>query len=449
MMETEYIVQKANLQNQELLQRGGARTILCHAGGNETMNAAFASLGVATAQLLLPQKDVDLSRWAVVACDQFTSQPEYWEKADALVGDAPSTLRLIYPEAYLEDGQDRVPAIHKTMRAYLDRGVFAPAFEGMVLVERATRHGVRLGLVLAVDLEAYDHTPGNDRPIRATEGTILSRIPPRMRIREDAPLELPHILLLADDPTRSIVEPLYEARQNLRALYDTPLMLGGGHVRGWAVEGEALTAVARAMKALPCPGGLRFAVGDGNHSLATARACWMKLRERLGPEARATHPARYALAELGNVHDAGILFEPIHRALFGVTAEKARRAFAAWLAEKGAAFSDQPTPRSQSLALVGETESVLHIQNAPQVLPVATLQAFLDEWLPSVSATVDYIHGDDVLRALAAKPNQCGFLLPAMDKHALFPAIAQDGVLPRKTFSMGEADEKRYYLECR
>lgn len=413
------------------------------------MNGPFSALGVGPTQILLPREGVDLSRWAVVACDQYTSQPEYWAKADALVGDAPSTLRLIYPEAYLEDGRDRVPAIHAAMRQYLREGVFAPAWEGMVLVERTTRHGVRLGLVLAVDLEAYDHTPGNDRPIRATEGTILARIPPRMRIREDAPLELPHILLLADDPARSIVEPLYAARQSLRPLYDTALMLGGGHVRGWAVEGEALAAVARAMEALPCPGGLRFAVGDGNHSLATARACWLKLRERLSPQERAAHPARYALAELCNVHDAGIAFEPIHRALFGVTAERTLRAFSEWLSAKGAALAERPDPQAQFLSLVGGTQADLCIQNPSQVLAVATLQAFLDEWLPTVQATVDYIHGDDVLRALAAAPNQCGFLLPAMDKHALFPAIAQDGVLPRKTFSMGEADEKRYYLECR
>lgn len=413
------------------------------------MNDAFSRLGVGPARMLLPNDQVDITRWAVVACDQYTAQPEYWAEADALVGSSPSTLRLIYPEAFLEDGQDRTPAIHDAMRSYLNQDVFSAPFEGMVLVERTTRLGRRLGLVLAVDLEAYDHTPGNDRPIRATEGTILERIPPRMRIRQGAPLELPHILLLMDDAQRGVIEPLYDAREALRPLYDAPLMLGGGHIRGWAIEGDALQAATQAMAQLPCPGALRFAVGDGNHSLATARACWLALRDSLSPEERENHPARYALAELCNVHDTGIVFEPIHRLLFGVEAKQTLQAFEQWLAQHGATLSTQPLEEAQSLTLIGASEMPLFIANAPQVLPVATLQAFLDEWLPSVSATIDYIHGDDVLRALASKPDQCGFLLPAMDKYSLFPAIALDGVLPRKTFSMGEADEKRYYLECR
>jgi len=400
---------------------------------------------IVPAKILLPNPSIDMTRWAVVACDQYTAQPEYWTDADALVGDAPSTLRLIYPEVYLDDNDpSRIQQIHQTMRDYLENDVFAPAWEGFVLVERMTERGRRLGLVLAVDLEAYDFVPGSKSMIRATEGTILERIPPRVRIRQNAPLELPHVMLLVDDPSKTLIEPLYEVRDTLRPLYDTPLMLGGGHIRGWAVERDRLQAFADVFGALQTPGGIRIAVGDGNHSLATARTCWLAIRDGLSDEERSIHPARYALAELCNLYDPGIEFEPIHRILYGVDAAKIRTAFETWLKARDATIVEG----EQLRIVAGMEDQPIAIQNPPYTLPVATLQSFLDEWLPK-DARIDYIHGDDVLRGLAVLPGRCGFLLPPMPKESLFPAIAQEGVLPRKTFSMGHASEKRYYMECR
>lgn len=398
-----------------------------------------------TADILLPRPGVDLSKWAVVACDQFTAQPEYWESAGALVGEEPSALRLILPEAWLAERDDRVPAIHRAMAGYLDAGVLNTAVkDGFVLVERTTAAGVRPGLMAALDLEAYDFTPGSESLIRATEGTVLERVPPRARIRAGAPVELPHVMMLIDDPGDTVIGPLYARKQALRPLYDFELMLGGGHLRGWAVEGGDTRDVFSAVDALNArANGLLYAVGDGNHSLAAARQCWLDIRDTLPEDARENHPARFALVELVNLHCPALVFEPIHRALFGV--------------EPAALIAEYREALAAENADEGEGDDLIAFDGAGNTWrfrstehPLRRLQAFLDGYLARhPRASVDYIHGEDALRSLVCRPDTLGFMPRAFDKGELFSYIRRYGVLPRKTFSMGEATEKRYYVEAR
>ena len=398
-----------------------------------------------TARILLPRQGIDLTKWAVVACDQFTAQPEYWREAEALVGDAPSALRLILPEVWLSEGEARTPAIHQTMADYLAGGILAPAVEdGFVLVERDTPAGIRPGLVAALDLEAYDFRPGARSLIRATEGTVLERVPPRARIRAGAPVELPHVMMLIDDPGDTVIGPLFDRRERLRPLYDFGLMLGGGHLRGWAVEGEDLPGVFRAVDALAGQAeGLLYAVGDGNHSLAAAKRCWEQLREGLTPEQRQSHPARFALVELVNLATPALVFEPIHRALFGVQPEALMAEYRAYLAENGA---DEGA--GDDLIAFDGAGNEWRFKSTEH--PLRLLQAFLDGYLAChPEASIDYIHGEDALRALVSRPDTLGFMPRAFDKSGLFDFIRRFGVLPRKTFSMGEATDKRYYLEAR
>lgn len=403
----------------------------------------FSKFGLTVPRLLLPGTGIDPARWAVIACDQHTSDPEYWAQVERMVGDSPSTLRLIYPECYLEGGKPDIPAIHQRMAHYRQQ-VLTRAVDGFVLVERQTTRGTRLGLVVAIDLEMYDYTPGAKPLIRCTEGTVIERLPPRMAIRRGAPLELGHVMLLADDPGRTLIEPIYEGRGHLKKLYDFDLMAGGGHIRGWAVpEGGAMDRLAGALEALSqtCDGFL-FAVGDGNHSLAAARANWLELREGLSEAVRQTHPARFAMVELVNLYDPALVFEPIHRAVFGAEDGVLAHDFILYCRAQG--MSVVPcTPERAQLYLLDEP---LRIENALNPLPVAVLQPFLDEWLADHPDTrVDYIHGLDALNSLGA----LRIRLTPMDKRALFPSVRQGGALPRKTFSMGEAQDKRYYLECR
>ncbi len=398
-----------------------------------------------TAEILLPRAGTDLTKWAVVACDQFTAQPEYWEKADALVGEAPSALRLILPEAWLAEGEARTPEIHKAMGEYLESGILAPAVkDGFVLIERTTPAGVRPGLVAALDLDAYDFTPGSKSLIRATEGTVLERVPPRARIRAGAPVELPHVMMLIDDPADTVIGPLTAKREALRPLYDFDLMLDGGHLQGWAVEGADAKTVSEALDALNEQAeGLLYAVGDGNHSLAAAKQCWLDLQKTLTPEERENHPARYALVELVNLQAPSLVFEPIHRALFGVNPAALISEYRAYLAENGA---DE-----------GEGEDLVAFDGAGNEWrfksgqhPLRLLQAFLDGYLARhPEASIDYIHGEAALRALVNRPDTLGLMPRAFDKAELFGYIRRFGVLPRKTFSMGEATEKRYYMEAR
>ena len=398
-----------------------------------------------TAGILLPRHGLEYMKWAVVACDQFTAQPEYWEAVESWVGDAPSALRLTLPEIWLDERETRIPRIHETMRRYLDEGILMDAVQdGFVLVERETREGVRPGLLVALDLEEYDFTPGSKSLIRATEGTVLERVPPRAQIRAGAPVELPHVMMLIDDPREMVIEPLFARRHAFRKLYDFDLMQYGGHIRAWAVEGPSVQPVFDAIDALnERADGLLYAVGDGNHSLAAARQCWLELRGRLSPEERANHPSRFALVELVNLNCPALKFEPIHRLLTGVEPEAVIAAWRTYLAENGLEAGEG----DDLIALAGDKKWRFRSEQHP----LRALQSFLDGYLAAhPEAGIDYIHDEDALRALvAARKDAMGFMPRAFDKAELFPYIRQWGTLPRKTFSMGHASDKRYYLEAR
>ena len=404
--------------------------------------------------ILLPHTDVAPSTWACVACDQYTSQPEYWEDVDRLVGGAPSTLRLMLPECYLNETEARVPVINQTMLDYLNSGVLHKAVSGgYVLVERSTHSGKRIGLVGAVDLEEYDYTPGATPLVRPTEETIAARLPARLKIRQGAAIEMSHIMMLVDDPLRTVIEPLYARRNSLRPLYDFPLMKEGGHLRGWAVEAQAdLQAISAALEQLKARQGkdpLLFAVGDGNHSLATAKAAWEAMKPSLAADQLEDHPARFALCEVENIHDDALTFEPIHRILTGVKPEDMMQDWITCCQEKGMALVEGGG--SQQVQVVCSCcEHTVGFDNPDGAIPVDTLQRYLDDYLRRhPEAEIDYIHGDDVLRDLAQKEGSIGFLVPPIDKSTFFEAIKQLGTLPRKTFSMGHAHEKRFYMECK
>ena len=423
------------------------------------MNQRFEKLGFYPADILLP-KDVDMTRWAVVACDQFTSQPEYWQAVEDTVGDAPSTLRLILPEAALNapDVEERIASVNASMGKYLAEGIFETLEDSLIYIERVQSDGkIRHGLIGMVDLEQYDFTPGSGALIRATEGTVLSRIPPRVKVRKDAPIELPHVMLLIDDPDKTVIEPLTRASSDMEKLYDFPLQQGGGHLTGWRLTDGQTSAVALALAGLCAPQEqerkygiknappLLFAVGDGNHSLATAKQCYEDLK-KVTPESEwAALPARYALVEVVNNHDGALQFEPIHRVLFGVEPEQV-------LSELLAYYPNSYEGRGE-----GHTIAYTHAGGTgfvtvpkPRVqLAVGTLQAFIDAYLKNHGGEVDYIHGSEVTDRLGRKPGSIGFKLPAMGKEQLFKTVMADGVLPRKTFSMGHAQDKRYYVEAR
>ena len=406
-------------------------------------------------ELLMPANRSSLTQWACVACDQYTSQPKYWEEARLLVGESPSALDLILPECYLGEAAQRVPRIHQAMRDALDKGVLAPAVSnGFVLVERNTSSGARVGLVGLVDLECYDPSKGSRSLVRASEETIAERVPPRMAVRRGAALETSHVLMLVDDPMHSVVEPLFQKHDELDRLYDFPLMMGGGHLTGYAVTDPAdiasvYEALDRLRARLDPDDPLLFAVGDGNHSLAAAKACWEEIKRGLTPAQTVTHPARFAMVELENIHDDALRMEPIHRVIFGCDGDDLLNDIAAFVDAKGAALA--AGPQAQEFAVVYEgKEAVLSVAGSPYTLAVGTVQAFLDEWLAShPGARLDYVHGEQAVRTLTAGEGAVGFLLPTPDRDLLFPTIRAEGALPRKTFSLGSANEKRYYLECR
>ena len=475
------------------------------------MEKRLKKLGVHIPEILLPASGTDLTKWAVIACDQYTSQPEYWERVKNEVGTSPSTLNLTFPEIYLKgDGVgERIANINRTMEQYLEQHILENQGPGFVLVDRSTPNASsRKGLILALDLECYDYRPGARTLIRATEGTVLERIPPRVKIRENAPIELPHIMVLIDDPEKTLIEKLYANAEAGRysKLYDFELMQGGGHIRGWMVsDEESIAMVALALEALigrdstqlsdaagdagsGYRSGMLFAVGDGNHSLASAKAHWENVKASL-PEKQVRagdddpvpeHPARYALVEIVNVHDDGIVFEPIHRVLFNIDpstiAGKLKEACKGQLCADFRLYGsrDEMEREKAALSSVAASQSgnpsahrdtkkahvipfilegrygIMVVENPASNIEVGTLQCILDELIKSdPSIEIDYIHGDDVVTELGSKPGAMGFYLPAMNKRDLFPTIRHDGVLPRKTFSMGEAEEKRYYLECR
>jgi len=435
------------------------------------------SIGVKVPEILLPSAGVSLEKWAVVACDQYTSQPDYWEACEKIVGDAPSTLKIMLPELYLDkpDEAERIEKIRANMDAYMKEGVLENKGEGFVLVKRTCAGKTRVGLVMALDLEAYDYTKGSETLIRASEGTIVERIPPRLRIRWGAPLEMPHILVLIDDPNRTVIEPYAANSDKLEKLYDIELMQGGGHIEGYFVnDPESIEKTIACIDHLKVEFAERygadrapmlFAMGDGNHSFATAKANWEKLKAELPEAERENHPARYALVEIENVHDDGIVFEPIHRVVFGIEKDKA----IAYLSEQlGAAngsceLKTFATREEMEAALADECKCAhllpivfeggfgyFKVKDPAAQLAVGTLQNAIDPMLKAFEgSSVDYIHGAEVVVELGSKKGNMGFLLPAMAKSEFFDTVVYDGALPRKTFSMGEAEEKRYYLECR
>ncbi len=450
---------------------------------NQKYKALLSSMGVHIPEILMPNTE-DMSKWAVVACDQYTSEPDYWENVSNFVNGSPSTLPIIFPEVYLENGNadDRINEINNKMQRYLEEGILKSINDCLVLVDRKTTHtDSRKGLVVALDLDCYDYTRGCDALIRATEGTVIERLPPRIKIRQNATIELPHIMVLIDDPKKKVIEPLFDKLDQFEKLYDFELMMNSGHIKGYKICDEnSLNQIAESLNAL-CDKKdfsskycisensslLLFAVGDGNHSLASAKGHWENVKVGLSEEQKLCHPARYALVELVNVHDDGLVFEPIHRVLFNVNADDLIQEFKNFYkninyisSHNECAVTKAPEISSVSCAnnttehtfryITSKGEANVTIEYPVNNLHVGTLQVFLDSYIkqhPEVK--IDYIHGEDVVTKLGSLPGNMGFYLPAMDKMDLFKTVILDGALPRKTFSMGEADEKRFYLECR
>lgn len=387
----------------------------------ELCKQALAEVGVSLPNILLPADSVDLHRFSVIACDQFTAQPEYWQDVENIVGDVCSTLRITLPEVYLADNNDdAIDRINTTMRQYLEKHLLVDIGETFIYLRRRTSAGVRQGLVVALDLEQYDYTKDAKSMIRATEGTIVDRLPPRIKIRSGAPLETPHIMVLIDDHENRLMSLLAEQVETMECLYDFTLMKDGGHSEGYRVDAPKIVLeIARILKELKLQGGdnFLFAMGDGNHSFAAAKACWDAIKPTLSPKERENHPARYALAELVNLYDPALTFEPIHRLLYNVDPDAVQR-------ELG--FNAANPPDAQML------------------------QPKLDEWLKAhPEAELEYIHGEQECRELGDKPDRLAIVFPEFDRDSLFAVVRQKGAFVRKSFSMGEARDKRYYLECR
>lgn len=408
------------------------------------------------AEILLPDfNKTDAQKWAVIACDQFTSEPEYWEDAARIIGDAPSALALILPEVYLNETATRLPKIHEKMNDYL-KNVLVAHKDAMIATERTQSDGsVRRGIVLAIDLDEYDYTKGSFALIRATEATVVERIPPRVAVRRGAAIELPHVMLLIDDPKKTVIEPLASA--NASVAYDTDLMKNGGHITGRFLTSDEQKQVSDALDALITKdemlsrygdselAPLLFAVGDGNHSLASAKAAYEEVKAAIGAEAARAHPARYALCEIVNIHDDALKFEPIYRVMFGVDTRDVLDS----LNEYARSLNGTAEPQG-ALVISKEFEEIVGFAAPSRQLTVGTLQDFIDEYLKThAGASCDYIHGESSLRALCKKDGAVGFLFEGMGKDQLFRTVIYDGALPRKTFSMGHAEDKRYYLEAR
>lgn len=403
------------------------------------------------ADILLPNKQNMSEVWAVCACDQYTGEPAYWTETDRIVDEKASSLRLILPEVYLEeaDVMERIAKIQQSMKEYLSTGVFAEYKDAMVYIERIQSDGkMRAGLIGKIDLEQYDYSKGSVSPVRATEATVPERIPPRVRIRRGAALELPHIMILLDDTKKTVIEPLEAEKDSMELLYDTELMQGGGSIKGWLVPQTAQNRILEALTALGMESGeenpLVYAMGDGNHSLATAKAYYEEWKAA-NPDANTENaPMRYALVELVNLHSSALEFEAIHRILNQIDTEKLLADMTAALDLRTDAIAEQAFT-----VLCGDKKQVFYIHKPSSNLTVGSVQSFLDSWLRENSGKIDYIHGADVVESLAAEANSLGILLPDMQKSELFPTVIKDGALPRKTFSMGHAADKRFYMEAR
>ncbi|MCD7948493.1 MAG: DUF1015 domain-containing protein [Oscillospiraceae bacterium] len=412
------------------------------------------------ADILLPQ-NCNLTKWAVIACDQYTSQPEYWQRVENYVGESPSTLRMILPESCLDgpNVETDILSINETMGRYLHEERFRTLSDCFIYVERQFKRGVtRRGLIGMIDLEQYDYEPGSDAKVRASENTVLSRIPPRVAVRKNAPLELPHILLLIDDPDMTVISPLAQEKKEMEQVYDFALMENGGDLCGWKVSGAQAERVQQALAALADPAAfqsrygvtdkpvLQFVVGDGNHSLATAKECYERQKRTTPEDQWADLPSRYALVEVTNLHDESLEFEPIHRLISGVVDPETMLSALLYYF-KGAAKGGSKGHILRYVHLGGSAS--IAVPEPTAQLEVGTLQEFLEYYTTTHGGKIDYIHGEDTLRELIQQPGTVGFILPTISKDQLFQTVIHDGVLPCKTFSMGTADEKRFYLEAR
>ena len=407
--------------------------------------------------ILIP-KNVDMHKWSVVACDQYTSEPDYWNEVKNIVGDAPSTLNLTLPEIYLEDNdvEERIKNINENMKRMIDEDLFTEYKDSMIYLERTQNDGkVREGLMGIVDLEDYSYEVGSGTLIRATEKTVIERIPPRMKVRENALLELPHIMILIDDEKKEIIENLKNKVTDNDVVYDFDLMQKGGHIKGYKLDNSTINEVISKLESLADKeyfekkydvkdkGILLFAMGDGNHSLATAKACYEKLKSTMSEEEYLNHPARYALVELVNLHSSALEFEAIHRVLFDVDVNDLIDNLYNY-------YEINENGDGQKFELITkDMDKTLYIKNPKSNIPVGSIQIFLDEYLKTHNGKIDYIHGEDVTKELGSKENNVGIIFDAMSKNDLFKTVILDGALPRKTFSMGHSNDKRFYLEAR
>ena len=415
------------------------------------------------ADILLPRFSKDsekMKKWSVVACDQYTSEPEYWQAVNECVGDSESTLRITVPEIYLndEDIEERIKNTNAVMAEYMQKDIFTEYKNTYIYVERTLKNGVkRLGVVGAVDLEDYDYSKGSQTKIRATEGTVISRIPPRLKVRKDAPVELPHIMMLIDDRDCDIIESNAEIKDTFEKVYDFDMMQDSGHIAGYKMSEDACAKLETKLGALDDidafnkkygvdkENPLIYAMGDGNHSLATAKANYENLKKEIGEEVAKNSLARYALCELVNLHDKSLEFEAIHRVVFDVDGEAFLKAMAD---EYEISFDENEDGQKFELVFDGETKTVV-VKNPTEYLTVATVQKSIDAFIEKNGGEVDYIHGEDVVKKLCKNKSNFGIILEAMDKTDLYKSVILDGALPRKTFSMGEACDKRFYIECR
>ena len=410
------------------------------------------------ANILLPKKEIDMTKWSVVACDQYTSEPEYWNKVESIVGDSPSTLRLTLPEIYLEesDVEERIAKINSTMDEYIKNNLFDEYEDTMIYLERTQKDGrVREGIIAMVDLEDYNFEVGSESLIRATEKTVIERIPPRLKVRENALLELPHIMILIDDDKKEIIENLKNEVSDNDLLYDFDLMENGGHIRGFKLNDNSIKGIEDKLEGLADKslfekkynvnnkGVLLFAMGDGNHSLATAKTNYENLKKTMSEEEYLNHPSRYALVELVNLHSDALEFEPIHRVIFDTDVDRLIKALYEY-------YDINEDGDGQYFELVTkDIDKKLYISNPKSNISVGSIQIFLDEYLKNNQGKIDYIHGDETTRNMGRQDNNIAILFDVMKKEELFKTVILDGALPRKTFSMGHSYDKRYYLEAR
>ena len=416
------------------------------------MNIPFKS-----ANILLP-KNVDMTKWSVVACDQYTSEPEYWKEVNDVVGDSPSTLRLTLPEIYLESDNvnERISEINNTMEEYVNNDLFVEYKDTMIYLQRTQNDGkIREGLIGVVDLEDYSFEKGSQTLIRATEKTVIERIPPRVKVRENALLELPHIMILIDDDKKDVIEPLSRLVSENDKVYDFDLMQKGGHVKGYKLNKDIIDNINEKLELLADQnnfnkkygvsdkGVLLFAMGDGNHSLATAKTCYENLKKTMSEEEYLNNPARYALVELVNLHSSALEFEPIHRVVFNTDPHN-------MLSELYKYYEINEDGNGQEVEIVTKDfDKKIYISNPKSNIAVGSIQMFLDDYLYKNDGKIYYIHGDDTTREMGSDVNNIGFLFKVMGKEELFKTVILDGALPRKTFSMGHSYDKRYYLESR